>query len=228
MPHFLDEPFTVRLLTRDDLGAIRLLRELVLSTLSDPDLYVREIDEPALFDRNVNTPEAGQTVGVLSGGALIAYGMVSYPGVKSPHNIGRFLSLPIDMLSVCAVMESAMVHPDYRCCGWQKLLLRVRARLAEDRGKQVYTAVASPVNWITRHNLLEAGYVIAGCAELGNNLRRHVFIRGLYRERSLTRYSREWVEVNPLDFSTQQALLNEGFVATKDLHENRLLYEKFV
>jgi len=225
---FLDAPFTVRLLNSSDLAAIRSLRDLVLSTLSDPDLYVREIDEPALLDRNVHTPEKGQTVGVLSGDTLIAYGMLSYPDAAEPHNIGRLISLPAVKLSTCAVMESAMVHLDYRCSGWQKLLLRIRARLAVERGKQIYTAIASPINWISRHNLLAAGYVIAGCVEMECNLRRHIFLHGLYPSFPHLGSSETSIEVDSLDFERQQTLIENGFVATRDISNDRLLYEKFV
>lgn len=228
MSHFLNEPFSLRLLSPEDLGSICALRDHVLSALPDPDMYVREENESAFLKRNMNAKENGQTVGIFSGRSLIAYGMVSYPGVDEYHNIGRLIPLPVELLTTCAVMESAMVHPDYRCFGWQSFLLRIRERLAEDRGRRIYTAIASPINAISRHNLLKAGYQIIGYAELEGQLRRHIFVRGFRRQHISSQSAGEPVAVDSLNFSAQKALFDGGFVGTRDLHNGRLLFEMLI
>lgn len=204
----LHDTFTVRLLGPNDTTSLRELRELVLSTLAEPDLYVRELDEPALLRR---ATDQGHTLCVWHGTTLIAYGMVSYPTMADEYNLGGWLRLSHADMAKCAVMESAMVRPAHRGFGWQKLLLRMRARLAAERGRAICTACVSPANRVGRHNLFGAGYVIARCVETEPNLRRHVFVRGLY----CPAQDAPPIQVEALDLDAQRVLFERGLVAVE-------------
>lgn len=210
--HILSRPASVRLLSRADRPAVVKLRDFVLSTLNNPDLYVRETDEGEMLSRNLGGIY-GETVGVLMGDFLIAYGMVAYPRAKDRHNLARSLPVPFEDLSAVAVMESAMVHPLYRCTGWQQSLLRIRARLASERRKSILMAAASLANWIGRHNLLRAGYMIAGCTILESSLRRHLFLRQCNLQ---PRHGEPTITIDPLDYAKQRQLIHAGFVGVTE------------
>jgi hypothetical protein len=167
-------------------------------------------------------------LGVTHGNALIAYGMVAYPTPFDTIDIGQFLSVvPTENLSDVAIMASTMVHPDYRCCGWHKLLLRSRENLAIANGKHIFVAEVSLSNWVTRCNLLRGGYFIEGCTDIDDQRRRHIFKRDVRQTRHFEPDEHAPDKVDQLAFERQRELIERGYVGVADSRPaHSIIYKK--
>lgn len=157
-----------RFLTFADLAALQGLRNEVLASLPNPDLYVREADEPSFLKSHIDRARSGgEAIGVFDGGRLAAYGMLSLPLAHDPDNLGCFLGYEPEQLAKTAHLASCMVSPAYRGRQLQRFLLSARMSLAMERGRDVCIAMVSLLNHNSRANLLREGLRVVWVGEIG-------------------------------------------------------------
>lgn len=159
----------MRILTADDVPALMLLRNDVLGSLPDPDMYVREPNEAAFVLEHIGTANEasrGETIGVFDGGRLAAYGMLGLPSEYDPSNLGRYLGYEGPQLGRVAHLASCMVAQPYRGSHLQCSLLAARMCLAHARGREVCIAMVSPRNHASRTNLMREGLHISWTGEI--------------------------------------------------------------
>jgi len=198
-----------RMLGPQDIPAILLLRDEVLSQLETPDLYVREADE-ATFVRAHCGPR-GETIGLFQADRLIAYAMLGLPLADDPDNLGRVLGLNRTLRARVAHLASCMVHETWRSRHLQQSLLKARYAMAREHGRTLCIGMASLLNNPSRHNMMSTGCTIEWVGEL-DALRRQLLVRNLAeagssapgRSHPLARL------IDSEDFSGQRALLQAG------------------
>lgn len=195
MGGLLSERLSLRLLTAKDLPALMQLRADVLANLAHPDLYVRESTEMEFVQAHIDAARArGETIGVLDGSRLVAYGMLGLPRRGEPGNLGRFFTAgppqgeksPLGgprttssgkaleshafndecIEARTAHLASCMVSPSYRGRHLQRLLLKARMALACGRGRNFFVAMVSPHNHASRHNLMREGFRVGWVGEI--------------------------------------------------------------
>lgn len=206
-----DIDYSVELLQAEHFAAICDLQDSVLSTLDDPDLYVRGNEEPGVLMRYLARPDYGQIIGIMSAKKLAAYGVISYPRAAAVPQLLR--SFPGNKRNPmrCAVMEGAMVLPEHRCRGLQKILLKLRRTLATSVGRTDIFAECAPANWISRHNLFTAGFSIAAFVENADGRKRHLMTSFQSNDLAPAESQTQGVLVNECDFETQRRLVGENY-----------------
>lgn len=173
----------MRILTADDVPALMLLRNDVLASLPDPDMYVRESNEAAFVLAHIgagNGASKGETIGVFDGCRLAAYGMLGLPSEHDPSNLGRYLGYEGPQLGRVAHLASCMVAQPYRGSHLQCSLLAARMCLAHARGREVCIAMVSPKNLASRTNLMREGLHISWTGRI-EALQRELMVIDLTR-----------------------------------------------
>lgn len=156
----LPQPFSMRILTADDVPALMALRNDVLGSLPHPDMYVRESNEAEFVRAHIGAVYGrgeGETIGVFDGHRLAAYGMLGLPSEHDTANLGRLLGYAGSQLARVAHLASCMVALPYRGSHLQRSLLVARMQLAYAHGREVCIAMVSPRNHASRVNLMREG-----------------------------------------------------------------------
>src|SRR4029450_13763204 len=97
-----------RRLELEDYDAVMALRQAVLSSLPDPDFYVREDDEHMFVRGHLDV--FGESVGYFDGDKLVAYLALTTDLVSSGEDVEFAACAPtLDD----AVFAAAIVHSDY-------------------------------------------------------------------------------------------------------------------
>lgn len=202
--------FQLRLLALDDVPDVLLLREEVLAGLSEPDLYIREADEPGFVGAHIGGQpgSSGEAIGVFDGRRLVAYAMLGLPAADEADNLGHALGLASAERAEVAHIASCMVREPYRGHGLQRVLLAARFSLAQAHGRRVCAGMVSLHNQASRRNLMREGMRVAWVGHL-NGLRRQILALHL---RQPWTFSRDRIElVESLDFERQCALARQGW-----------------
>lgn len=160
-----------RLLESQDFDAWVALRNTVLATLPDPDLYVREDHEENFFQAHLSP--SGEVIGVFVDEALIAYAMIELPGKQEAHNLGHVIGLDPAQQGMVAHLSSCMVLPQWRGRQLQRTLLSARLGLAQACGRPLCMALVSLLNHRSRHNMLRQGLRVVWTGMI-DGLHRHV------------------------------------------------------
>ncbi|MEO5671729.1 MAG: hypothetical protein ABIR26_13630 [Ramlibacter sp.] len=208
-------PFPMRLLAREDVGAVIALRDEVLGQLDNPDLYVRERDEGAFVRSHIAGHDecAGDTIGVFDGDELIAYAMLGLPA-QADANLGRHVDLGSRTLGDVAHLASCMVRGPYRGHGLQRTMLSARFSLAHAYGREVCIAMVSLHNHASRRNLLRTGLRIVYTG----------VVEGLNRQLAAIDLARAWKYepgqarlVDSGDFAGQVELTRSGWWGVSEI-----------
>ena len=130
-----------RLLGPDDYDAVVALREAVLSSLPDPDHYVREDNEEMFVRGHLNV--FGECVGYFDGDDLVAYLALTTDLVSSGEDVefAACAPTPDDV-----VFAAAMVLPDYRGRTLHRAGIRRHIAIAQELGARRGLAQISPRN----------------------------------------------------------------------------------
>lgn len=199
----------LQLLHEEHVPAVLNLREQVLQALTEPDLYVREVDEAAFVRQHCGSP--GETIGVFDHDRLVAYAMLGLPAVDDPDHLGRPLKLPRSHWARVAHVASCMVLPSHRGRGLQRSLLAARFALAQTRGRDICVAMVSLHNSASRHNLFREGMRVAWVGELDGLRRQLMYIELAHTLRFDLGPGAPVHRVDHLDFATQQSLSAQGY-----------------
>lgn len=164
-----------RRLEADDYDAVMALRQAVLSTLPDPDFYVREDDEHMFVHDHLNV--FGESVGYFDGDDLVAYLALTTDLASSGEDV-EFAACTPDSGDV--VFAAAMVLPEYRGRSLHRAGIRRHIKIAQGFGARRGMAQISARNHRSLRSYLSEGFRITRAVEYPDGRRRLLLERDLF------------------------------------------------
>lgn len=187
------------LLSPEHHADVQAVRDAVIASLPDPDLYRREKDERDFVARHL--AGGGITQGIWRGGRLVAFaalGFGEFETAKQPFELPRPYRGRLDQRRVLW-SSSTMVLPSERGAGLQRWLIERRGPVAATLGRDVLLSAVTPANEVSWSNVLSAGFEIvavvgadrpffllardASCGGTSGDVRAHVPARDVSRHR---------------------------------------------
>ncbi len=167
-----------RSLTLSDADTLLAFRRTIFSGLPDPDFVLPETDEIQWCESRLSGN--GTCIGLFEPtGALVAYASMYCPLQFTPHCSIPATCLPQSAWPQVAIIDSCMVHPQYRGNGLQRSLIRARFKTAEQLERFLCISLTSPINDPSRHNLMSSGLSIHWVGETAPNCFRQVHMQDL-------------------------------------------------
>lgn len=163
-----------RRLDLNDYDAVMELRQAVLSSLADPDFYVREDDEHMFVRGHLDL--FGESVGYFEGGRLIAYLALTTDLVSSTEDV-EFAACEPTCHDV--VFAAAMVHPDHRGRSLHRAGIRRHVAVAQEFGARRGMAQISARNHRSLRSYLSEGFRVTRAVEYPDGRRRLLLERDL-------------------------------------------------
>ncbi|HEX2116204.1 MAG TPA: hypothetical protein VHM01_17505 [Alphaproteobacteria bacterium] len=214
---------TLRLLGIEDGLSLLTLQDTVTEGL--PPGYLRPKAEEALYYYLDGT--LGVAYGIFEHNGLRASALLRLPDAEHPNPDAkpRFPIVPeTDWPCHAAFLENAMVHPDARGRGLQRMLLDIRLTHAAAAGMRWACAASHLHNQASWSNLLGAGLVLAGLIEReGQPLIGLVAGLGVAR---ITSDPREKRLVEARDKVQHLAALADGFVGVRSDARGAVVYQR--
>jgi GNAT superfamily N-acetyltransferase len=163
-----------RRLEVDDYDAVVALREAVLSSLPDPDYYVREDDEEMFVRGHLDV--FGECVGYFDGDDLVAYLALTTDLVSSGEDVefAACAPTPDDV-----VFAAAMVRPGYQGRSLHRAGIRRHLAVAQELGARRGLAQISARNHRSLRNYLSHGFRCTRAVEYPDGRRRLLLERDL-------------------------------------------------
>lgn len=163
-----------RQLEPKDYDAVMALRQAVLSTLDDPDLYVREDDEETFVRGHLN--EFGESLGFFDNHRLVAYLALTTDLVAAGEDI-EFAACRPGADDV--VFAAAMVLPEYRGRSLQRAGIRHHIVMSEVLGAHRGLAQVSPRNHASLRSFFAEGFRCTRAVAYPDGRRRLLLERDL-------------------------------------------------
>jgi GNAT superfamily N-acetyltransferase len=152
-----------------DFDAVMSLRQHVLMTLPDSDLYVREHDEPGFVRSHLDGN--GFTLGLAARGELIAYAAVTT--VLTDDDAREYAAVR-PRFGDC-VLAATMVHPVARGNGLQRRSIELCLARAKMRGLRRMLVEVSLRNTASITTLMNVGMLLCAAVEYRDGRRRYLF-----------------------------------------------------
>jgi GNAT superfamily N-acetyltransferase len=152
-----------------DFDAVMSLRQQVLTTLPDSDLYVREDDEPGFVRAHLDGN--GFTLGLAAGGDLVAYAAVTT--VLTDADMREYASVR-PRFGDC-VLAATMVHPVARGNGVQRQSIDRCLARAQTLGLRRMLVEVSLRNTASIATMLKVGMLLRAAVEYPDGRRRYLF-----------------------------------------------------
>lgn len=152
------ESYEVTMQTIDNLDEITRLHQEIFDRLE-------EHEKPYLIERDKsyfeNHFEQGHVVvGVVHNGRLVAQALMTLPSEEYPYTGMTDMNMSSLPLEKIAVLNGAIVHPDYRGNSLQTVLTEARIKLAEMRGREHLVSEVAVNNRFSWSTLLKSGLSI--------------------------------------------------------------------
>jgi GNAT superfamily N-acetyltransferase len=163
-----------RLLESDDYDAVMALRQAVLSSLPDPDFYVREDDEHMFVRGHLEL--FGESLGYYDGDDLVAYLALTTDLVSSGEDI-EFAACAPTLDDV--VFAAAMVLPEYRGRSLHRAGIRHHVAIAQELGAHRGLVQISPRNQRSLRSYFSEGFRCTRAVDYPDGRRRLLLERDL-------------------------------------------------
>jgi GNAT superfamily N-acetyltransferase len=163
-----------RQLDPGDYDAVMAVRQAVLSSLPDPDFYVREDDEEMFVRGHLNL--FGESLGYYDGHDLVAYLALTTDLVASGEDIEFASCAPT---SNDVVFAAAMVLPKYRGLSLHRAGIRRHIATAEELGAHRGFAQISPRNHRSLRNYFSDGFRCTRAVDYPDGRRRLLLERDI-------------------------------------------------
>ena len=196
-----------RLLHDDDIEALLNFRRNIFASLANPDLVLPEIDEMGWCLSRLGSE--GKCIGLFKpNGELVAYASMYLPSQNSDDEFISLIDIPQKLWGKVAIIDSCMVHPDFRGNGIQRALIHARCEKARKLDRPLCFSLASLLNNASRHNLMSCGFSICWIGETSPNRIRQILARDL-STKTIQESEVIWVPVTSID--QQLSLLSKGY-----------------
>ena len=157
----------LRRCTPEQAPAVYALQNEVRAAMPDPEQFV-----PDTLENITAYVQKDLCIGMWQGKRLGAYAIVRFCG-ESEHNYAAFLGIQRAEWPHWANADSAIVHPDYRGNGLQRLMLQAALPLFPGNITHI-GATVSPENQYSLNNALACGFVIADRREMYGGYDRYL------------------------------------------------------
>lgn len=162
----------IRRIVEEEVPQVFALMEDVVSRMPSRSLFAT--DDEAYFYAHVE--ELGEIYGAFLDGRLVAYTVLSYPGLRS-WNLGSEFGVPQSDLEQVAVLDATVVHESARGMGLQRLFSELRERRARERGARYLYSTVHPDNVPSRRNLEAAGLTLQFTRPMYGGELRHCYAK---------------------------------------------------
>ena len=162
----------LRRCTPEQAPAVYALQNEVRAAMPDPSQFV-----PDTLENITAYVQKDLCIGMWQGKRLGAYAIVRFCG-ESEHNYAAFLGIPRAEWPHWANADSAIVHPDYRGNGLQRLMLQAALPLFPGNITHI-GATVSPENQYSLRNALASGFAIAARREMYGGYDRYLLVKEL-------------------------------------------------
>jgi GNAT superfamily N-acetyltransferase len=163
-----------RRLEVEDYDAVMALRQAVLSSLPDPDFYVREDDEHMFVRGHLDV--FGESVGYFDGDELVAYLALTKDLMASGEDV-EFAACAPTFNDV--VFAAAMVLPEYRGRSLHRAGIRLHVAIAQALGAHRGMAQISARNHRSLRSYFSEGFRCTQAVEYPDGRRRLLLERDL-------------------------------------------------
>lgn len=163
-----------RRLEVEDYDAVMALRQAVLTSLPDPDFYVREDDEHMFVRGHLDV--FGESIGYFDGDKLVAYLALTTDLVSSGEDV-EFASCEPTFNDV--VFAAAMVAPEYRGRSLHRAGIRQHIAIAQALGAHRGMAQISARNHRSLRSYFSEGFRCTRAVEYPDGRRRLLLERDL-------------------------------------------------
>lgn len=157
----------------EDAEAIHSIMQKVYDLLDDKTIYV--CDDLEYVTEHIEERGLG-VVAINSDKNIIASFILRYPN-DSEDNLGRDIGLSEDELNSVVHMETAVVLPEYRGKGIQKLMLDYAEKLINKNDYNIFMATVSPDNPASYKTFEKAGYKHVLTKEKYGGLKRRIYLK---------------------------------------------------
>lgn len=164
----------IRRITAEEVPQVFALMEDVVARLPSKALFATA--DEAYFYTHVE--ELGEIYGAFEDDQLVAYTVLSYPGLHD-WNLGRELGVLESELDKVAVLEMTVVHESARGRGLQQYFHQLRERRARERGSLLLYSTVHPDNTPSRRNLEAAGLTVQFTRPMYGGSMRHCYAKRL-------------------------------------------------
>lgn len=206
---------TLRELGSGDFARVRALRNDVIASLSDPDLYVREKDESAFVMSHLG--ERGITLGIELGNNLIGYSALTLDIERAALEPELALAIREDASAAngsidrCGLLAVTMIRPPFQGGALHNAAIASRVRIAREHGKRTLVAMAPPANAPSLRNLTRWGFRVDDVLDFEDGRIRFLLHTPIVPEVDVQRDATS--HTLPLtQIDTHRSLLAEGFV----------------
>ncbi|WP_144510555.1 GNAT family N-acetyltransferase [Bacillus sp. FJAT-22090] len=210
-----EKEYVVRMLTKDSVGAILSLQEVVLGTLINNDFL-----SPLTKEEYEDSIAKNLMIGVFVEDELIAFRALALPEIDEQH-LGYDIGLRTEQLDKVVYQEITNVHPDYRGFGLQKKLGIIIMELLDASPYTHVCATVAPFNIASLKDKLSQGMVVGALKKKYGEMLRYVFYKKLHEDRKV---GGELIDIDMGDTEKQQRLLAEGWIGTGIFQKDDLWY----
>ena len=170
----MSEEIRIELAILDDTdGIIQMMAELH-QQMEDKTWFYPDKDE----DVRWFLEESGFALKAMHGDEMIGFFFGYAPGTQR-ENMGVYLNLPEEELKRAAHMETAMIIPEFRGRGLQKLLMETAEQIFKKKGYVHMFGTVHPDNIYSVRNFEKQGYRVVTETRKYGGLRRYVCYKNL-------------------------------------------------
>ena len=162
----------LRRCTLEEAPAVFALQNEVRAAMPDPSLFV-----PDTLENIAGYVRDDLCIGAWQGNRLGGYLIVRFCR-QSEHNYAAFMGIPRTEWAHWANADSAIVHPDFRGNGLQRLMLQAAMPLFPGNITHI-GATVSPENQYSLNNALASGFAIVTRREMYGGYDRYLLAKEL-------------------------------------------------
>jgi ribosomal protein S18 acetylase RimI-like enzyme len=193
----------MRFLERADVPSMLALQEIVEQNL--PQIEIYRIDPPEYIYNHFSGNQ--NVIGALVDGELVAYHVVSFPGINK-DNFGWDIGLTNEQMLKVAHFETTAVHPEHRSRHLARKMADIHFELLQNSGYEHVLCTVSPINYPSLCNVFRRGFLIKGLSEKYYGL-RYVMYKGLKLTSAKEPKHVIWLSYDELE--QQRILLENGY-----------------
>jgi len=208
------EKYALVLLSGQNIDQILNLRHVALTSLAEGEKsYLAGNKDRQFYEKHF--AENNEVIGIMIGNRLIAQASILYPTIANP-NTGIGLQLNVQLEDM-AVLQGAIVDPEYRGNSLQRVLINARLAQASKRGRLDVFCQVSLGNTASLAGLLHEGMHIENIS-VSLHTGADVYVMHSHVSSTMTGFCTEFdeltLEVARSDIRRQKELFSDGYKAT--------------
>jgi ribosomal protein S18 acetylase RimI-like enzyme len=195
--------YEMRFVDESNLYEMMNLQEIVIHHLADKEIFRSHSAD--YFQEHLQIEKSA--IGVFCQDELIAYNILSFPGVCN-DNFGLDINLPKDDLPNVVHLATIAVHPDFRGNSLQSKMQSAHLRIIANLGYNHVCCMVSPKNRPSLENILSQGLIIKALKIKFQWRLRYIMHKNLLNPCLI---GPDVVRMDSKDILGQINLLNRGF-----------------